>query len=192
MPIQLTTERLLLRPLVQSDFEAVHTYASDPEVCHYMNFGPNTEEETRVFLRASAQGWAEEPPDNYEFAVTLRGNGDLIGTCGLHLGPFRRAEIGYIYRREAWGQGYGTEAARAVVDFGFRQLGLHRVQARHDAPNVASGRIMQRLGMTCEGRFREAVYRDGEWHDVLLYGILEEEWRAGQLPGPADHAHPGD
>jgi RimJ/RimL family protein N-acetyltransferase len=182
----LTTDRLLLRPFQEDDFAAVHAYASDPEVCRYMSWGPNDEAETRAHLVTKAALAREATPSDYVWAVTLRESEVLIGSCDLHPTAVRtyKAELGYCYRRDSWGQGYATEAAAAMVDFGFRGLGLHRISAGFFAPNVASGRVIEKLGMQYEGRLREAVQKNGEWYDMLLYAILEHEW-AG-----ANHAHP--
>jgi RimJ/RimL family protein N-acetyltransferase len=194
MYVELTTERLLLRPFVESDFEAVHAYASDPEVCRYVSFGPNTEEDTRAFLERAVAQWQQDSPVDYAWAVTRRDQAALIGSCGLHLhaGATYQASLGYVYHRDVWGQGYGTEAARAVVGFGFRELGLHRVYAYYFVPNVGSGRIMEKLGMRYEGCLREATCKDGKWYDLLAYGILEREWHPGETPAPPHYAPPRD
>lgn len=178
--LTLPTSRLLLRPFREDDFAAVHAYACDPEVCRYMTWGPNTEEETRAFLAGVIARAGDEPRLEFDWAVTLREGGGLLGGCGLYRDRTAtyRAMLGYCYHPDHWGHGYATEAAGAMVDFGFRELGLHRVYAYHAAPNVASGRVMEKLGMQYEGCWREAERHGEEWYDVMAYGILEGEWRA--------------
>ena len=83
-----------------------------------------------------------------------------------------RAELGYAYGRSHWGKGIGTEACRAVIDFGFRVLDLHKIYARHFVSNPASGRVMQKSGMEYEGTQKSHDYKDGRFEDVASYGIL--------------------
>lgn len=174
----LETARLRLREITDDDFDAVHAYASDPEVVQYMTWGPNTEQDTRDFLeRAQAQA-AAEPRLDYSVGTVTKNQDRLIGAIGLHLpsDDAHQAMLGYCYRREAWGQGYATEAASGLVDFGFAVLGLHRIWAGCDADNQASIRVLEKLGMTLEGRHREDVRVRGSFRDSLMFGLLEGEW----------------
>jgi len=175
----LTTDRLILRPYRESDFEAVHEYGSDPEVVRYTSFGPNTEEDTRSFLRRALEAAQEEPRLDYGFAIILQAENRLIGGCGLHRSGThpRIAELGYVLHRNYWGRGYATEAARALLAFGFEELSLHRIFARCDPANVASARIMEKIGMQREGHLREAEWHKERWWDLLLYAILDYEWK---------------
>jgi RimJ/RimL family protein N-acetyltransferase len=85
--------------------------------------------------------------------------------------------IGYCLNRQFWGQGYATETARALLEFGFNKLNLHRIFATCDPANAASRHVLDKIGLTYEGHFRENVYCKGEWHDELFYAILEKEWK---------------
>jgi ribosomal-protein-alanine N-acetyltransferase len=176
--MELRTERLLLREFVEDDWPAVHEYGSDPEVVRFMPWGPNTEDDTRAFVARALAAQREEPRREYHAAATLLDGGRLIGACSLHLGnPLHRsAMLGYCYARASWGHGYATEAARALVGFGFRELGLHRVWASCDAENIASARVMEKIGMTREGRLRQDANLHGRWRDSYVYGVLEGEW----------------
>ena len=105
--------------------------------------------------------------------MTLGADGTLIGTVGLALVmEDRRAELGYWIGVPWWNRGFATEAARAVVDFGFGSLGLHRIMARHLARNPSSGRVMEKLGMTKEGMLRHHVLKWGEFEDLVVYAVL--------------------
>lgn len=84
-------------------------------------------------------------------------------------------DVGYVLRRDRWGQGYGTETARMLVDFGFQTLGLHRIEATCDPYNVASRKILEKTGMQYEGRARQRLWVHGTWRDSLLFAILEAE-----------------
>ena len=180
-PLPTATKRLVLRELEPTDFAAVHEYATDPEVVRFMSWGPNTEEETAKFLERAAALRAADPRDVYELAVEHRSDGRLLGACGIHVSDrrTRRAWLGYCYRRDAWGRGYGTEAARTLVAFGFETLGLHRIFALCATGNVASARVLEKAGMTREGTLRDHGLVRGEWLDAFVYAVLEHEWNPG-------------
>ncbi len=175
----LTTERLLLRPFAEDDFDAVHAYGSDPEVVRYMPWGPNTPDDTRDFIRRMTAAAEADPRREYEFAVVLRESTTLIGGCGICVNERDEesgcAEMGYAYHRDAWGRGYATEAARRVAQFGFEELRLHRICAYCDVPNVASARVLEKIGMRREGHLREAARRRDGWHDHYLYAVLRDD-----------------
>jgi len=112
------------------------------------------------------------------FAVTLRDAPDmLLGTVSLRrYARDRRAELGYWLAQPAWGHGFATEAARAMIDFGFSGLGLARIYAQVLADNRASLRVLDKLGMVNEGVKRQHVHKARRLHDVVLYGLLRDEW----------------
>ncbi len=182
-PVRLSTARLVLREYVEDDVAAVHAYAGDPEMTRYMAWGPNTERDTREFIREASAARAAAPRLIYDLAVTLRDGGRLMGGCGLRISEprHRGGFIGYILHRDAWGRGYASEAAGALVDFGFGTLGLHRIYAVCDPANAASARVLEKLGMRREGLLREHRWEKGRWVDELLYALLEREWRAGRV-----------
>ena len=169
-------DRVLLRDSEQADWQAVHSYASDPEVVRYMDWGPNTEDETKSFVKRSITSQQEEPRRDFELAVVLEGR--LIGGCGIYISDPRNREgwIGYCLNRGFWGRGIGTETARAIVAFGFDRLGLHRIFATCDPENVASARVLEKTGMHREGLLRERKWTKGRWLDCVLYAILDHEW----------------
>jgi ribosomal-protein-alanine N-acetyltransferase len=172
--VDIVTERLLLREFVRSDWRAVHQYASDPEVVRYLTWGPNTEKETRAFIRSILRARRRGGRAGYDLAVVLRSEDRLIGGCAIHPATW----IGYVFNRACWGRGYATEAARALLALGFDGLGLHRVTATCDPQNLASARVLEKSGMQLEGRLREHVWQRDRWRDSLLYAILEDDWRA--------------
>jgi len=173
------TSRLLLRDLQESDWQAVHAYASDPEVVRYMEWGPNTEAETTNFIQQSIAGRNEEPRRNYTLAVVLKAENQLIGGCGIHVSApdSREGWIGYCLNRRFWGQGYATETAKALLAFGFGHLNLHRIFATCDPGNIGSVRILEKIGMQRERHLRESKWAKGKWRDSLLYAILDYEWK---------------
>ena len=173
--VSLNTERLVLREFVESDIDALHEIASDPEVYRYMSWGNFSEGETRDFLRRVI-GWQSKAPRvDYELAVGHPEAG-LIGGVGIYMRREGVASIGYYLKPSMWGKGYGTEVIGSVIHFGFHQLGLHRVEAGCDTRNVASYRVMEKNGMLREGILRENKRIHGEWRTSYIYSILENEY----------------
>lgn len=183
----LSTDRLLLRPFRDDDFATVHRYAGNLDNLRMTSWGPNTEEETRAFLRA-AQTSALNTSDrdggrgcDFEFAVERKDTGELIGGVGLTVDASgTQAEIGWTLRLDQHRNGFGTEAARALLRFGFEDLSLHRIWATCRADNIGSYRVMEHCGMRREALLLQS--RPGRacdplpWYDGLHYAILREEW----------------
>ncbi len=112
-----------------------------------------------------------------QFAITELDTDELRGSMGLQLSNEHDAgELGYWIGRDFWNQGLATEAARAVLRYGFEELQRNRISAHHFAENPASGRVLQKIGMTHEGRVRQAIKKDGRYRDIELYAILKEDW----------------
>jgi RimJ/RimL family protein N-acetyltransferase/catechol 2,3-dioxygenase-like lactoylglutathione lyase family enzyme len=180
----LQTNRLILRDLVLSDFDAVHEYASDPLVTRFTSFGPNTADETRDFLNRSIHAGSVSPRQIHTFAVIEQGTGHLIGSCGLEPcdGTGRHYVFGYCLNRHWWGRGFGQEAADALVQFGFDRLQAHRLWAHVFLGNAASVRILEGLGFRREGLALQSLYLRNAWHDILTFGQLRSEWLAAGPP----------
>ncbi len=141
------TDRLLLRPLCFSDLETVHEYACDLENTKYMLFLPNaTEQETAGFLHSVEQEWQQEHPSFFEFAIVL--DDIQIGAISISLCEIsNQGEIGWILNKKHWNCGYVTEAAKAILDFAKTQLRLQSVIATCDWRNIASTKVMEKIGM---------------------------------------------
>jgi RimJ/RimL family protein N-acetyltransferase len=182
----LYTARLVLRPFANSDAAALAELAGEREVAASTLRIPHpytladAEEFISACSRNAAQGAASV------FAVTLQ-SGELCGACGLELDPIHsHAEIGYWIGMPYWGQGYATEAAAILVDFGFTHLKLHRIFAAHFVGNSASGRVLQKIGMTYEGRLRGHYLKWGKFCDAEAYGMIESDPRGPSLPVNGD------
>lgn len=177
--MELTTQRLILRPFREDDWEAVHEYAADPEVSLHQPWGPNSEEETRQFLWHSTQENEQTERTAYHFALIRQEDGQLIGGCTLRItnARFGEAMIGYTLNRRFWNQGYTTEAAHALLEVGFQTLNLHRIISWCTPENIGSWRVMEKIGMRREGHEREAIFFKGEWRDWLRYALLDHEWQ---------------
>ncbi|MFD0710555.1 GNAT family N-acetyltransferase [Paenibacillus sp. GCM10027626] len=173
--MKLLTERLLIRDFEVNDCDSVHAYASDPLVTEHMIWGPNTLAETKEYIERMIGMQRQSPRVGFELAVTLRANGKLIGGVGIHASGLQ-GEVGYCFHPEYWGQGYASEAAAAMLRFGFLELGLHRIYATCRPENIGSAGVMKKIGMTYEGHLREHMFHKGKWHDSLQYSILEHEF----------------
>jgi RimJ/RimL family protein N-acetyltransferase len=184
MRTELLTKRLLLRGFRESDWRAMHDIVADERVTRYIPARASTEQEMREWVRYLAHAHQARPP-RHDFAITLRSQdtlsaGALIGSCWLSVqnDEPRQADLGYVLNYPYWGRGYATEAARAVLGYGFRELALHRVTATSRPANVASWRVMEKLGMRREGHLVQHRHIKGYWQDSYLYAILEHEWQA--------------
>ena len=176
--LSLTTDRLVLRDFKMSDLPGVHKYASDPEVVRFMEWGPNTIDESREFIRMAIRLQQDSPRRHFDLAIVKRAENCLIGSCGLYVtSPYNHeAFIGYCLSRDSWGQGYATEAAKRLLSFGFTQLKLHRIFATCDPLNLASAKVLEKCGMQFEGRLRENKLIGQKWRDSVVYAILEHQW----------------
>jgi len=177
---RLLTERLILREFDANDWPAVWAYQSDPRYLRYYRWTERTPEEVREFVDMFVAQQYERPRIKFQLAIVLRSNQQLIGSCGIRMaspGAYE-ADIGYELAPQHWGRGYATEAACAIVRFGFTKLRLHRIGAHCIAENLGSIRVFEKVRMRPEGRLREKEYFKGRWWDTLLFAILDYEWRA--------------
>jgi RimJ/RimL family protein N-acetyltransferase len=174
----LHTDRLRLRPFTGADAEALFALHSNAHVLRYWDSPPWAERERAGRFLAACNRMAAEG-SGVRVAVDRREDGSFLGWCSLsRWNPaFRSAAIGYVYTDGAWGQGYATEAAGAVLTWAFDSLDLNRVQAETDTRNVASARVLEKLGFVREGTLREDCVVNGEVSDSWVYGLLRREWR---------------
>lgn len=169
----LETDRLRIRPYSEADIPELLPLIGTKEVAAttLRIAHPYTEKDAREFLE-----FANEPGKVW-LAITLRNGGRQIGGIGLRIEEqHQHAELGYWLGAAYWGQGYATEAGRAMLRFGFEDLQLHRIFATHFKHNPASGSILKKLGMRYEGCQREHLLKWGEFVDSEMYGILRSEW----------------
>jgi RimJ/RimL family protein N-acetyltransferase len=166
----------LLRPFAASDAPAVQLLAGEREIA------ANTLSIPHPYLPGMAESWIathetmRAEGKKVSFAITLAQERTLIGAIGLEIAAeHRRAELGYWIGKPYWGRGYATEAARAVVDYGFKSLGLQRIHAGHFSRNPASGRVLAKIGMRKEGTLRSHIEKWGTFVDVEFYGILRSD-----------------
>lgn len=177
--MELHTPRLLLRELNATDLEAVHRLHSLPEVDEFNTLGiPETVETTaRLLTDWRAQAHAT-PRIAYVFAAQLAVSHTFVGLIALNLGKanFKNAEVWYKFLPAHWGQGLTTEAVSALLTFGFDRLRLHRIEAGCAVENIASIRVLEKVGMRREGRKRGVLPIRGAWVDNYFFAILDTDW----------------
>ena len=179
-PIELKTDRLALRPFTFGDVDDYFEYAVDPEFGRYIN-------QPRPFTRRRAEedvagsilnSWESLP----SFVVVL--DGKVVGDIFLNIKAWNGAsgvgDLGVFIATPHWGKGLAPEAAKAVVDLGFQEYGLAKITSHSDTRNEAALRVMEKLGMTQEGRLRKHVVRQEERKDMAVFGILQQEWLAAK------------
>jgi RimJ/RimL family protein N-acetyltransferase len=174
----LRTPRLLLRPLVLTDAPEIQRLAGAREVAETTLSIPHP------YPAGHAEEWIRSQSKDFQnqraanFIILLRKKAEVCGVIGLILHPEHlNAELGYWIAVPYWNKGYGTEAARAVIEFGFEQLKLYRIYAYHFSRNLASGKILQKVGMTEEGCLRQHIQKWNRFEDLICYGILRDEWQ---------------
>lgn len=170
------TERLHLRLFEKKDAATVQ------QLCNNINIYKNTLYLPYPYTIDDAFAWIETHKENfdkgrsYEFAITDKANGQLFGAISLsHHSLFQHGEMAYWIGEKYWGKGYGTEVAKAIVEFAFEVKQLHKVFARYFASNPASGRIMEKIGMIQEGILKDHIVKDGQYEDLVYYGIIRPQ-----------------
>ena len=178
--MELRTERLMLREFEESDADACNAYESIEDVVRYQSHPVRTLEESLRYIRESMATVRETPRRVFDLAIVLRERGALIGRVGLAVkdSAAREGTLWYVLHPAQWGRGYVPEAARAMLDFGFRELSLHRVFVDVDPENRASRRVAEKLGMRQEAHFVENAWLKGRWTDSAIYALLDREWLA--------------
>ncbi|WP_309057122.1 GNAT family protein [Streptomyces sp.] len=175
----LHTARLRLRPFADGDAASLYALHSDAHAMRYWDSPPWTEPaRAQRFLTVCRT--IEEEGTGARLAVERVRDGAFLGWCGLtSWNPdFRSASLGYAFDVAAWGRGYATETAHAVLRWAFDTLDLNRVQAETDTRNVASARVLEKLGFVREGTLREDCVVNGEVSDSWVFGLLRREWPA--------------
>lgn len=177
----LTTDRLLLRRIRIADAPDMYEYSKDPDVTKYLLWDPHPNvEHTRNYIDYLQDRYRDGK--YYDWAIVLKSNGKMIGTCGFSAiyPEHRYAEVGYVLNPAFRGQGYAGEALSAVLDFAFRRMALNRVEAKCVAENASSERVMQKVGMQFEGIARSALLVKNEFRDIKIYAMLRDEYLAAK------------
>jgi ribosomal-protein-alanine N-acetyltransferase len=173
----LETESLIIRKLTKEDAPAIFHYASDPEITKYVLFPTHqTIEDTWTFLGPTLEKY--EKKEVAPWGLAFKENNQLIGTCDFVWWDtvHHKAEIGYILAKKYWNKGIMSEAVKRLVQFGFEEMGLNRIEAKCNENNIGSSRVMEKAGMKYEGTLREWLLVKGNFWNLRYYAILRSDW----------------
>jgi RimJ/RimL family protein N-acetyltransferase len=190
LTVPVHTARLNLREFVTADFDAVHSYSSDPRVTRYLFFGPRDTESTAEYLEELLASQQERPRTRFELAVEEKLTGRLIGACDLSWIESNVVDLGYMLEAAQWGKGYATEVALALIEGAFHDLRAERVISTVDVNNAASIRVLEKIGMRWEAMYRKHRRAKNRWWDCHLFVLPREVWEVSRLspespaPGP--------
>lgn len=173
------TDRLLLRPFVDGDADDLFALQSNPQVLRYWDSPPWVDRTSIARFMAANEKMAQDG-SGARLAIERTSDQVFLGWCTFNSWnpDFRSASLGYILKEAAWGQGYATEAARALLRWAFDTLDLNRVQAETDTRNGASARVLEKLGFVREGALREDCIVNGDVSDTWVYGLLRREFKS--------------
>ncbi len=181
-PLILRTERLILREFTADDWQATFAYENDPRYLRFYERDEVTERQCQALIYQFILWQGEQPREKAQLAITLADTGELVGNVGVRRESANEpvADMGFELSPDYWGRGYATEAARAMVDWGFGEWWLDRIHAHCVSENTASARVLQRVGMRLEVRLRDHQFFRGRFWDLSLYGLLRSEWEAAR------------
>jgi [ribosomal protein S5]-alanine N-acetyltransferase len=176
LTLPVATARLTLREFVQTDFDAIFAYSSDPRVTKFLFFGPRDAEGTADYLEGLLASQTEVPRTRFELAVEETASGRVIGACDLSVIERNVVDLGYMLGLADWGKGYATEIALALADAAFFDLRAERVISTVDVNNQASIRVLEKIGMRWEAVFRKHRRAKNRWWDCHLFVLPREVW----------------
>jgi RimJ/RimL family protein N-acetyltransferase len=176
MSVPIITERLILRKFTYDDVQDILDFISHPSVSRIVTEIEATETGVKKYIDLRNSYGLFEKDKCFDLAIVRKANGRVMGLVTLIRKNHMQGQIGWALGIDYRGKGYATEAAEALIGYGFKILGLHRIYADTTDANSASWRVMERLGMRREACLKEAEYRDGKWLDFLTYGVLASEW----------------
>ncbi|QHL87185.1 GNAT family N-acetyltransferase [Nibribacter ruber] len=176
--MQLQTPRLLLREFKEDDWHFTNLYEASQEVMRYQTRDVRDAQESQQHVLQCMQESQEDPRTIYDLAIVIKQTDMLIGRVGMKVDyDAEDAALWYLLNHKYWNKGYVTEAAQAMMNFGFTELHLHRIWADCDPRNTGSYRVMEKLGMRKEAHFIENIFIKGEWCDSFVYALLHREWQ---------------
>ncbi|MGI5348815.1 GNAT family N-acetyltransferase [Streptomyces sp. CA-250714] len=178
--IRLEGDVVTLRDFNLEDTDDVLKIAGDDRVTHWLSYDSRDRDGVRAMLEGAVNRAQQVPRNEYYLAIVGPSGDNVIGFCRLGLSGVQAGKLGYALAPSEWGKGYATDAARTLIQFGFRDLGLHRISAAIGPDNAQSIKLVEALGFTREGVLRDHVFTNGAWRDSVLYSLLEPEWTAAE------------
>lgn len=179
MKINLTTERLLLRPVSEKDYESIFDLQTMEETARYNTSKlPESIHESKTIVNNWIFENQKEKITRFTFAVDLLNNNQFIGLIGINLGKehYKNAEIWFQFDKAFWNKGYATESVKRILHFGFQELKLHRIEAGCSVADIGSINVLEKSGMTREAHTRQLLPLASGWSDNYGYAILETDF----------------
>lgn len=176
--LHIETPRLLLREFVFDDWPAVFAYQNDPRYLRFYTWTRRREKDVQGFVQMFIDWQKQHPRSKYQVAIVQKAENYLIGNCGIRkMYPYSQmADLGYELHPDYWGRGYATEAAAALLQYGFETLQLRSIWAECISENLGSKRVLEKIGMTFESTQRHNMLIKGQWYDTLRFQISRDEW----------------
>ena len=175
---KIETERLILRFITQSDFENVHALNSNEEIAEFNTSEiPENIEETKAILENWILENSKENTQRFTFAIELKNDTQFIGLIGINLGriKYKNAEVWFKFDTKFWGKGFATEALKEILNFGFNDLKLHRIEAGCAVENIGSIKVLEKVGMLREAHTRKLLPLKSGWSDNYGYAKLSTD-----------------
>lgn len=175
-PIRVVGDQVVLREFTRDDVDDVLAIIGDDAVTTWLSFDSRDRAQAVAMIEGTIERARQEPRAEFYLGVTKRDDDSLIGFARIGLSGVQAGKLGYAIAAKEWGRGYATDAARALVTYAFKELGLHRITAAIGPDNVASIAVVQQLGFMREGVLRDHVFANGQWRDSVLFSVLAQEW----------------
>jgi [ribosomal protein S5]-alanine N-acetyltransferase len=169
--MKIVTANLVMRDVVKDDFSAVHDIASQPEVCQYQAWGPNTESETREYFENCFKEQGEKQRKNFNLVVSTIDNNNVIATCGIFLKEGNTAEIGFSIGKEYWRKGFGTKIASTLRDYCIDELNCNKIIATCDSLNKGSQALLEKVGFSQKSFIKSDMEIKGRIRDTIVYKL---------------------
>lgn len=176
--IRLEGDSVTLRDFTLEDTDDVLKIAGDDRVTRWLSYDSKDRDGVRAMLEGAVARAQMEARNEYYLAIVAPTGDHVIGFGRIGLNGVQAGKLGYALAPSEWGKGYATDAARTLIRFGIRELGLHRISAAIGPDNAPSIKLIEALGFSREGVLRDHVFTNGAWRDSVLYSLLEQEWRA--------------
>jgi RimJ/RimL family protein N-acetyltransferase len=172
--IQLESERLKIRPIVQQDKEAIFAYRSDKVANQFQGFIPETMEEVETFINKNPEQW-NVTGTWFQLVLEEKSTGNIIGDIGVHFKDDQQVELGITLNKNFQGKGFATEGMQTVIDHLFLKIKKHRIVTSIDPDNLSSIKLVERLNFRKEAHFKKSIFWKGRWVDDIVYALLAEE-----------------
>ncbi|AVH61800.1 N-acetyltransferase (plasmid) [Streptomyces dengpaensis] len=174
--MRIVGDQVVLREFARDDVDDVLAIIGDDAVTTWLSFDSRDRAQAVAMIEGTIERTAQEPRTEFYLGVTKRDDDRVIGFARIGLAGVQAGKLGYAVAAKEWGHGYATDAARTLITYAFRELGLHRVSAAIGPDNTASIAVVQQLGFTREGVLRDHVFTNGAWRDSVLFSVLAHEW----------------